>query len=722
MKIINISYRLPISFSSEGEETIIKTSSGGLVSAIQSLRTEENDLHWVGIADFSRVEWVQNKSKYEGDFVLHPIFLETNINSNFYNGFSNSVLWPLFHYFPSFVEYKQVYYDDYIKANQIIAEEIRHIIANDDVIWIHDYHLMPLASFIRQYIPKAKIGFFLHIPFPTYELIRLLPKHSRDTLIKNLLEADLIGFHTFDYVQHFLNTVQMIEGVQHKQFILHYKERVIKVGAYPISIDFQKFNNAFQDINVFQERKKLRELYVDKKIIFSVDRLDYTKGIIFRLKGYAKFLENNPEWKEKIVFLLVAVPSRDSIHKYSERKQMIENLISQINGKFGNIKWTPIVYQYHSVNFTELLGLYTSCDLALISPLRDGMNLVAKEFVASRQDQKGVLLLSDMTGAAKELTDALLFNPLDEEEISEKIKEALSMNSQEQIRRMENLQAQIRKNNVFKWGEDFINDLQKITENRKTTSLLSFEPKSLLLEKYQKAQKRLILLDYDGTLSEFQTHPDLAKPNQSILDILIKLSRNTLNNLVIISGRERSALEEWLGHLPITLIAEHGIFIKRQQGWENVIKDKIYWKSGVRKIMQFFAENCYGSFVEEKSYSISWHYRNTLPESGFAQSRELISILSDYLISTNANIIDGNKVIEVKPVQVNKGSALIEAFNIEGYDFILSIGDDKTDEDMFEVINQYDNSFTIKVGNATSIAKYRLMTVQQVMSLLEQLT
>lgn len=719
MKIINISNRLPITFIRKENNIEIRTSSGGLVSAMLSLQSDNQKLLWIGVADFSKSDFEEGIRKHDGSIELHPVYLNKDINYGYYNGFSNAVLWPLFHYFPSFVEYKPANFETYIKANKIIADEVCKICADDDLIWIHDYQLIPLVAMIRELRPELKIGFFLHIPFPSYELIRILPKNCRDFLIKSMLGADLIGFHTYEYVQHFLTTVKMIAGIQHKQFSFQYDNRNIKVEAFPISIDFEKFNSAFHKTSVEAEREKLKSQYGNKKIIFSVDRLDYTKGITYRLRGYARFLNEFPEWKENIVFLLVAIPSRTTIGKYIERKQMIELLISEINGKYGNTKWTPVVYQYGSLSFSELLGLYTGCDIALISPLRDGMNLVAKEFVASRNDLDGVLLLSDMTGAAKELTDSLLFNPLDENEISEKIHAALRMNEDERKKRMTALQTHVRNNNVFKWGQDFIDVLKSNTVNKQSPKNLTEHHSSHIIQKFNSATKRLLLLDYDGTLREFSADPEKAFPGERVLNILNSLSSDTKNDLAIVSGRNRDTLEGWLGHLPLTLIAEHGCYSKKGE-WELNLQETISWKTGVGKIMRTFAENCSGAFIEEKSFSICWHYRNADFASGFSQSRELISVLNDFLKGSGAGIIDGNKVIEVKPFQINKGSATMKTFNISEYDICIAIGDDTTDEDLFEAVNKF-NGISIKAGNTESIAEYRTESSETVLNFLESL-
>ena len=720
MRIINISYRLPVSFKKKNDQIELKSSSGGLVSAILSLKKNEDELHWVGVADFPLIDYQNGKDLYLGEFKLHPIFLDKTINSGFYSGFSNGVIWPLFHYFPSFVEFNAINFNYYMEANRIIAKNVcETLLENDDIIWIHDYQLLPLADMIREMKPKVKIGFFLHIPFPSYELIRLLPKYCRDVLVQSMLGADLIGFHAYEYAQHFLHTVQMIKGIQHKQFVLLYKNRDIKIDVFPISINYENFNMAFLEPKIEDERNKLKNLYSGKKIIFSVDRLDYTKGIMYRLQGFSEFLRLFPEWREKIVFLLVAVPSRADLKRYKERKQMIEVLISEINGKYGNLKWTPIVYKYGSVEFQSLLGLYTSCDIALISPLRDGMNLVAKEFIASRNDEDGVLLLSDMTGAAKELTDALLFNPLDENEIALKIKAAIDMPTDERKTRMKNLRTQVKTYNVEKWSQDFMETLNEVCNSKSFPETLCEEKTKEIIAHFQVSQKRLILLDYDGTLTSFEPTPELALPSRKLIDLLTNLGNNPKNILVLVSGRDRNTLDTWFGKLPLILIAEHGTFIKKSE-WKSTITDALQWKEGVLKIMKQFALNTSGAFLEEKTYSICWHYRNVEELKGFAQSRELINLLNDYLVGSGASIIDGNKVIEIKPAQINKGSAIQLAFDVKEYDFCIAMGDDQTDEDLFAVVAQY-KGITVKVGQAASKAKYRLETIQMVHSLLEKL-
>lgn len=716
-RVVNVSYRLPVTVKERAGKKEVQVSSGGLVSAIRSLKGGGCDLVWSGVADFEESDFDQI-SAADSDLLLKPVFLEKEINEAFYNGFSNSVLWPLFHYFPSFVEYNPDDFKAAMSCNEQIAEKINEFLQEDDLLWIHDYQLLFLPAMIRKLRPSVRIGFFLHIPFPSYELIRLLPKPCRTEIVEGMLGADLIGFHTYEYLRHFLETVQMVGGVKHKNFNVQIKDRVVKTGVYPISIDFEKFSQAADQTEVIAQREKIRETYKGKRIIFSVDRLDYTKGLLYRLDGYEKFLENYSEWKEKIVFILVAIPSRIGIDRYDERKQMVELRIGEINGKLGNMNWSPVVYQYGSLKFEELMGLYTACDVALISPLRDGMNLVAKEFVASRADENGVLMLSDMTGAARELGDALLFNPLDSDEISDKLKMALTLSDQDKSHSMSRQRAKVKKADVHKWRDGFISDLLKAGTASKTQHLDEVLIRSL---KNKKAMgKALFLLDYDGTLRNFERIPENAIPDQSLIELLSKLNDQADTEVCIVTGRSRDFVEENFGKTKLKLIAEHGAWVKNKN-WKRAMAVAPAWLQGVVGIMFQISENCSGSYVEQKDFSVTWHYRGAADEIGFAHSRELINVLHDFLSGSDAVVLDGNKVVEVKPILINKGMAATKVFDLQTYELLLAVGDDKTDEDLFQAVNAA-GGISVKVGEGLSSAEYRIKNVNQVLDLLKNIS
>jgi trehalose 6-phosphate synthase/phosphatase len=720
MKIITISYRLPISIKKEKSKVKITQSSGGLATAVLSYSEKSSsDLTWVGVADFDKQVWEKNKHSYSKNFDIEPVYLEKKLNRDFYNVFCNSVLWSLFHYFPSFLEYSEEGFEAYKAANQILAEKVCSIYEPGDIIWIHDYHFLGMAKIIREAFPDAKIGFFLHIPFPNFELFRMLPNRVKKYLIDGMLGSNLVGFHTWDNAIHFTECVEKILGLPQRNFLISQDSHRTKIGSFPISIDFEKFNEAYDKPEVIALREEIKELYEDKKIIFSVDRLDYTKGINNRLNAFESFLEKHPEWREKVVFLLVIVPSREEITKYGERKKMIELNISRINGSMGNYKWTPVVYQYQSVDFERLIALYSSADIALISPVRDGMNLVAKEYVASRKDRQGALILSTMAGAAKELQEALMINPFDIEHIAEQIHTALNMPEEQQQLRMERMQRYLKKHDVFRWASRFLNETEEVHKADIKTQALKGDAKSELFNKFKQAQKRLLLLDYDGTLVKLQATPDLAIPDQKLQDLLQRLGSNSKNEVWIISGRNREFLQKWLGHLPVGLVAEHGGYIKHEE-WTPVIQGLPDWKDRVTDIMSEYTDLHAESFVEVKEFGVAWHYRRVDDRQGFLSSRELLTLLKNHLYNTPVQIIDGNKVIEVKHFMAHKGTTCRNNILCGTHDFVLAFGDDKTDEDLFEHL-EGESEYAIKVGKGTTVAPYRVESVDDVIDVLKDL-
>jgi len=722
-RLVIISYRLPFSFQNTDGAITVKSSAGGLVTAMKSLDLSEAKQKpvWIGCADFPRKTWEKYRHLLNDDFEYVPVFLDKKTNNDFYNGFANSVLWPLFHYFPAYVDYQDGYFTAYRKANEAVAETVAELLQPQDLVWVHDYHFMGLPRLSRERSPEATIGFFLHIPFPSYELIRILPRKSREYLLTGLLGADLVGFHTNEYNIHFLESVQFNLGVHHKVWKITYQNRLIQSGSFPVGINYALFNDAYDKEEVVAEREKLQDAYRKSRILFSVDRLDYTKGVMQRLDAYAWFLENYPEFRERLVFILVVVPSRDVIAQYGERKQLIEQAVGRINGKYGSLTWLPIVYQYGSVSSTELSALYSACDVALITPIRDGMNLVAKEFVASRRDRRGVLILSEMTGAATELGDALLINPLDEAEIGEQLKVALEMPPEEQERRLEAMQQRIQGYDVRQWARDFIDSLLNMqqTQQQGSAQLLRDGARFSLLERYQQARSRLLLLDYDGTLVGFAPTPEEARPSAEVVRLLEQLAAQPENKVVIISGRDRDSLNEWFGHLPIDMVAEHGASLRQEGVWRQDSLDDGAWKTIVQPVLDEFVSRCPGSFVEEKSHSLAWHYRNSDEETGFTRSRELISTLG-HLLPATLRVLDGNRVIEVKSTETDKGKVARQLALAYPYEFVLAIGDDRTDEDMFVNLTQ-PNEYTIKVGRGSTSALYRLNGVGDVLSLLREL-
>jgi trehalose 6-phosphate synthase/phosphatase len=729
-RLLIISNRLPFAIEQTDEGVAIRQSSGGLVSAIKSYfersdkQSEEYaEKIWIGTMDGSEEEWktAAAQNTITNDFQIEPIFPDKNQYEDYYNGFSNSTLWPIFHYFPSLVEYKKEYFHAYRNINQEFAEKIKSIYQPGDVIWVHDYQLLLLPQMLRELFPQAVIGFFLHIPFPSYEIFRLLPTRWKRALLQGMLGADLVGFHTHDYVQHFIQSCKMILQADNQFTNILFKDRLIKADLFPIGIDYQKFRDAVVDEKVVNIATGLEEKFGSQKIVFSVDRLDYTKGLEFRLDGYEEFLNKYPEWQGRVVFILNIIPSRDFIPAYVKRRSRIEEKVSTINGKFSSLHWQPLIYRYNHLSFEEMCALYQVADAALITPLRDGMNLVAKEYIASCID-KGVLILSELTGAASELGEAVLVNPTDVDEVADAIDSALTMHVIEQRSRLSNMQRRIAVHDVFKWMGEFLGCLKeaKIEQDNLKINLLTDEIRLTIENEFNAASKRCILLDYDGTLSPLQKNPSMALPSAELMLLLKNLTDDIRNEIVIISGRDAETLQQWLGDLPITLVAEHGAAVKyKDGGWVEQASMAKEWKDKVKPLMHLFVNRCVGSFMEEKKSTLAWHYRNTHPDLGFSRSRELRNSLLQLTGNTPLQVIDGNKVLEVRLVGVDKGTTALNIIKNFLPDFILCMGDDTTDEDMFRSLTE--KGYTIKIGRGNTAAKYTIASQKEVFPFLRKL-
>ena len=728
-RLLIISNRLPFSLEKKNNTVVVRQSSGGLVSAIKSFFDNQKGAEqkftekvWIGSLDADREDWnmVNDMEAIKEDFSIEPVFPEAKTYSDYYNGFSNSVLWPLFHYFPSLADYKKEYYEAYEAINRQFAQKIIASYQPGDVIWVHDYQLLLLPKMIREELQHATIGFFLHIPFPSYEIFRLMPSTWKKEILEGMLGADLIGFHTQDYVQHFIQSAKMILAIDHQFNSIIYKSRVIRTDLFPIGIDYQKFREVANNKKVISISTKLEETFKGQKIIFSVDRLDYTKGLDYRLDGYQAFLESCPEWKEKVTFILNVIPSRDVIPAYMERKRLTEEKISTINGKFSSLQWQPIIYRFNHLEFEELCALYQAADVALITPLRDGMNLVAKEFIASCID-KGVLILSELAGAANELNEAILVNPTDTQEVAQSIKNALEMPEEEQLNRLSYMQKRLSDYNVIRWVDDFLEQLSvaKNEQQSNAETILDKESIRLMVDDFNHSSKRCILLDYDGTLSPIKRLPSLAMPGSELLELLTDLSKDPANEIVVISGRDSNILEKWLGHLPISLVAEHGALIRyKGENWQQQTATTDEWKEQIKPILQLFVSRCAGSFIEEKKNTLAWHYRNTHPDLGFVRSRELQNSLLQLTLNSPLQVIDGKKVLEVRVIGIDKGVTAQNIMTHFNPDFTLCIGDDTTDEDMFKVLR--DKAYTIKIGSGNTAAQYTLPSQLDVFPLLKK--
>ena len=662
MKLYIIANRLPVKVAGTNGKFAFSRSEGGLATGLDSLQTSY-EKHWIGwpgiCANEEKDQQEINEKLQEMNF--HPVFLSEKQIENYYEGYSNSTIWPLCHYFYAYTLYKNCFWQSYQQVNRLFYEEICRLVRPGDKVWIQDYQLMLLPGMLRKIYPELCIGYFHHIPFPSYELFRILPERAE--ILKGLLGADFIAFHTHDYMRHFISAVERVLHLDFKLDEVQINNRVTRVEALPMGINYESYHKASENKEVHQAIERTRKLFGEHKLILSVDRLDYSKGILHRLRGFATFLEHHAEYHGKVTLAMVIVPSRDHVGSYAELKTKIDEEIGSINGRYSTMNWTPVCYFYHGFSLEELTAMYYVADIALVTPLRDGMNLVAKEYVATKCDNPGVLILSEMAGAAVELTDAIQINPNDTEQIENAICQALEMPEEEQ-------------------------------------------------------KQRLILLDYDGTLTALKPRPEDAQPTPELISILQQLASDPANHIVINSGRDHFTLEKWLGSLPVSMAAEHGAFYKENGVWHKNIKKK-EWGAGILSILQMFVDRTPRSHLEVKETALAWHYRESDAWLGTLRAQQLVNTLISLCTRQKLQILQGNKVIEIKSPDCNKGSEVGRLLANRRYDFVIAMGDDTTDEDMFQALPK--SAIAIKIGSVSEAANYHLSAQSDVLPFLRSL-
>jgi trehalose 6-phosphate synthase/phosphatase len=719
-RLLIVSNRLPISVAKRRGRLRFEASVGGLVTALGAFYKSRPSL-WIGWPGIE-LEKLAGEERQELEARLssegcQPVFLSQQDIEDYYHGFCNNTIWPLFHYFPEYAVYSASLWQAYRRVNRLFAEAVAGVARPGDIIWVQDYHLMLVPELIKERLPEMTVGFFLHIPFPSFEIFRLLP--WRRQLLEGLLGAELVGFHTYDYVQHFLNSVHSLLGYESLMGQVTAADRITKADVFPLGIDYQHFYRTARSPAVRSQVSRFREKLGNRRIVLSVDRLDYTKGIPQRLEAFDLFLERHPEQREKLVLVMVVVPSRTRVEQYAQLKKRVDELVGEINGKYGSIGWTPVWYLYRSLSFDSLVALYNLADIALITPLRDGMNLIAKEYIASRTDGGGVLILSETAGVAKELGEAIVINVSNPAEIVRALEEALAMPRSEQKGRNRIMQKRLQRYHVGRWADEFIDRLlyTRQLQDEVGTRALNNEAQNRLVSDFRQSRQRLIILGYDGTLIPFSAKPEQARPGAELKRLLKRLAAEPDSEVVLVSGRDRHALERWFGGLGVGLVAEHGAWVKEKgKPWEVGGSLPQGWKEELRPLLELYVDRTPGSFVEEKEFSLVWHYRKAEPRLGELRAREVVNDLLNITANLNLQVLEGNRIVEVKNAGVNKGQAALRWVSRRGWNFILAIGDDLTDEDIFRVLPAA--AWTIKVGVGASAARFSLGSPGQVVSLL----
>ena len=721
-RLVIVSNRLPATIQLTGQRARFEPSVGGLATGLDAAHRGGNSIWigWPGAMDAVREGQRPGLERWLNERRLIPVNLTAAEVERHYEGYANRVLWPLFHYFPERLPLEGGDWDAYESVNRRFADVVARELREGDVVWIQDYQLLRLPALLRKRAPDVPIGFFLHIPFPSSELFALLPQ--REQLLEGMLGADLIGFHTVAYQRHFSSAALRFLGAHTQIDRVAHQGREVQVGAFPIGVDVTSFAERAASPEV--QALAANHQQPSTQTIVGIDRADYSKGIVRRLLAFRDLLERHPELHEQVRMVQVGVPSREQVSEYRTHRRRIEELVGRINGEFGTSTWTPVQWIARALPRDEVVSLYSAANVMAVTPLRDGMNLVAKEFVASRIDNDGVLVLSEFSGAAAELAEAVQVNPFDVERTSAALYGSLTMPFEERQSRMSAMRTRIEDNTLNDWVERFIGTLERHVADRRREQASGPVPlPASLVDRLAAAESLVLLLDYDGTLVPLARAPSLAQPSADLLGMLRSLAETPGTDVHVVTGRSPELIERWLGALPVSLYAEHGAWSRPagSQTWVGRVLPESTWREPALRMLHDYARNTPGALVEEKRLGVAWHYRWADPEIGDLRSRELRSQLTDMLSNTGAEILHGDRVIEVRPTGMSKALVVESVLLSAGPGAVLvALGDDRTDEEMFGAIPP--DAVSVHLGAGSSRARYRLSTVAAARDLLANLT
>ncbi|EHA8591475.1 alpha,alpha-trehalose-phosphate synthase [Cocos nucifera] len=708
-----------------------------------------------------------------------PAFLPADLLSRFYHGFCKQQLWPLFHYMLPLSpdlggRFDRSLWQAYVSANKIFADKILEVInPDDDFVWIHDYHLMVLPTFLRKRFNRVKLGFFLHSPFPSSEIYRTLP--VREELLRSLLHSDLIGFHTFDYARHFLSCCSRMLGLTYESkrgYIgLEYYGRTVSIKILPVGIHMGQLGSVLSlpetEVKVAELMKQFYDR--DRIMLLGVDDMDIFKGISLKLLAFEQLLVQHEEWRGRVVLVQIANPARGRGKDVKEVQTESNAMVKRINEAFGRPGYKPVILIDKPLEFYERMAYYVVAGCCLVTAVRDGMNLIPYEYVIARQGnenlnkvlhlssstpKKSMLVVSEFIGCSPSLSGAIRVNPWNIDAVSDSMVSALEMAEAEKQLRHEKHYRYVSTHDVGYWANSFLQDLQRTCRdhNRRRCwgigfglgfRVVALDPnfRKLAMEHivsaYRRTRTRAILLDYDGTL---MPQASIKKsPCIRSIEILNTLCRDKNNTVFLVSARSRSKLSEWFSPCEnLGMAAEHGYFLrlKRDADWETCIPaTDCSWKQIAEPVMRLYTETTDGSTIEDKETSLVWCYEDADPDFGSCQAKELLDHLESVLANEPVSVKSGTNNVEVKPQGVNKGlvaERLLSTMRDRGLlaDFVLCIGDDRSDEDMFEVISSAMTGpslapnaevFACTVGRKPSKAKYYLDDTAEIFRLMQGL-
>ncbi len=721
-KLIVASARLPVAVQKHEGAWTAEASPGGLATALRAL-ADHRPFTWIGWpgthVDEGEREAV--RAKLEGDDLGIPVFTDEDEHEGFYGEFSNRVLWPLFHSLSGPLRFDQQAWELYQRINRRFADTIVAHAKSGDTIWVHDYQLALVPRMLRESGVECPIGFFLHIPFPSSETYRTLP--VRESILRGMLGADLIGFHAYEYVNHFRSSTLRVLGLESDPESVLLPTHHAHLGVLPIGIEPSEIDAFAQSDECREQYEELERGIAGRRVILGVDRLDYTKGLPQKLLAFEELLRDNPHLREEVVLIQVASPSRTEVAEYQALKRELDELAGRINGTYGTLGASPLMYINQHMPRSRLTALYQLADIALVTPVRDGMNLVALEYVAARGDRPGTLILSEFTGAAPCLPGAMLVNPHNPSQIAQAMADALSMDGPGR-EAFEHMREFVLRNTSVAWAEQFLRQLEShwALEERRHAKLSLSRPD--IEERIRRARAPLLFLDYDGTIQPHAKMPSQAAPSRHLRELLARLGE--VGTVYVFSGRRAEVLDAWLGDLPVGLVCEHGFQVKSPGGtWSEPPQlDLAPLDEIVLPVFKDFTERTPGSQVERKAGSIAWHYRGSDPKFGTWRAKELHSVLETSLANEPFTVMSGSRVIEVRHADVSKAraaQAILEAQ--EAADLVLCAGNDRTDEEMFDVVQQAgrEHTFVCQVGGTHAGVEFFVETPEALLRELSRL-
>ncbi|XP_076925984.1 putative alpha,alpha-trehalose-phosphate synthase [UDP-forming] 7 [Bidens hawaiensis] len=701
-----------------------------------------------------------------------PTFLPPNLIEKYYDGFCKKQLWPLFHYMlPFSVEhggrFDRSMWEAYVAANKLFSQKVIEVInPEDDFVWIHDYHLMVLPTFLRRRFNRLRMGFFLHSPFPSSEIYRTLP--VREEILKALLNSDLIGFHTFDYARHFLSCCSRMFGLEYQSkrgYIgLDYYGRTVGIKIMPVGIHMGQIESVMKLADIEWRVEELKREFDGKTVFLGVDDMDVFKAINLKLLAMEQLLKTHPSWQGRAVLVQIANPVRGKGGIYLDEIQAeIQESCKRINNQFGKPGYQPIVYIDTSLGINERVAYYNIAECVVVTAVRDGLNLTPYEYIVCREGvsgsdsngpKKSMLVVSEFIGCSPSLSGAIRVNPWNVEATAEGMNEAISMSEPEKQLRHEKHYRYVSTHNVGYWSKSFLQDMERTCADhfRKRCwgiglgfgfRVVALDPNfrklsiDNIVSAYIKAKNRAILLDYDGTV--MPQNSIIKTPSREVISILNTLSGDNNNKVFIVSGRGRESLHKaFTPCKKLGIAAEHGYFMRwpGDLEWETCGHNHDFgWMQMAEPVMKLYTESTDGSSIETKESALVWQYRDADPVFGFAQAKEMLDHLESVLANEPVAVKSGQYIVEVKPQEASKGLVAEKIFKSmaesgKQADFVLCIGDDRSDEDMFEIIGNAisrnllsvnTNVFACTVGQKPSKAKYYLDDTNEVILMLENL-